>query len=109
MRMHHDGVADVHVGNELTAATCQDLRARVRAALAQHDAVRLWLDEVERVDAPGLGLLVGLHRLAGQLDAGLVFVNPSARFTAALRKRGLDRVLRLQFTVVEAEVSRTIG
>jgi anti-anti-sigma factor len=103
LRMDHDKVADVHVGARLTASTCHELRSTVRAAVGGHDAVRLWLDRVERVDAPGLGLLVGLHRLARQFDATLVCINPSPRLTAALRPRGLERVLRLQFILVEQD------
>jgi len=99
--MHHDKIADVHVGAVLTVTTCQDVRAAVQGAFIAHDLVRLWLDEVDHVDAAGLGLLVGLHRLARQLDATLVCVNPSARLTTVLRKRGLQRVLRLQFVIVD--------
>jgi anti-anti-sigma factor len=100
-RMHHDEVADVHVGASLTVSTCQELRRTVREALTTHDTVRLWLDEIDHVDAPGLGLLVGLSRLANQLDASLICANPSVRVAAALRERGLDRVLRVCFVVDE--------
>lgn len=99
--MHHDKIADVHVGALLTVTHCRDVRTDVQRAFIGHDLVRLWLDEVDQVDAAGLGLLVGLHRLARQLDATLVCVNPSARLTKTLRRRGLERVLRLQFVIVD--------
>jgi anti-anti-sigma factor len=102
--MHHDKTADVHIGVALTASTCQDIRSLVRAALAGHDVVRLWLDEVQELDAPGLGLLMGLHRLARDQDATLICVNASPRLMVFLRKVGLHRVLHLQLIVPERTI-----
>lgn len=93
--------ADVQVGSLLTAATCHELRTTVRSAFDTHPVVQLWLDDVERVDAAGLGLLVGLNRFARENDATLICVNPSPYLTGVLRKLKLGRVLYLQFTLLD--------
>ena len=66
-------------GALLTSQASEDLRAAVRAAAAEDDGadIRLLLDRVARFDTSGLGLLVGLHRLARQEGARLVCVSPA--------------------------------
>ncbi|WP_380165210.1 STAS domain-containing protein [Jannaschia sp. R86511] len=86
-------MAEADAGPRLLASEALRLRQVVRRLSAGHALVLLRLDQVVAFDAAGLGLLLGLHRLARLNGAGLVLVRPTPRLMAALRRRGLHRVL----------------
>lgn len=84
---------EVDVGTRLLPSEAQGLRRAVRELSAQHPMVTLRVDRVVAFDTAGLGLLLGLHRLARANGSGLVVAGPGPRLGAALRRRGLHRVL----------------
>jgi anti-sigma B factor antagonist len=85
--------AVVDAGSRLLASEAPRLRNAVRRASVEHDLVELRVDRVQVFDAAGLGLLLGLHRLARASGAAVLVVAPPPRLMAALRRRGLHRVL----------------
>ena len=86
-------IAEADAGPRLLASEAMRLRQLVRTLSGGHALVLLRVDQVVAFDAAGLGLLLGLHRLARLNGAGLVLVRPAPRLMAALRRRGLHRVL----------------
>ncbi|MFC5381062.1 STAS domain-containing protein [Aquipuribacter nitratireducens] len=90
------GPAVVEVGPRLLASEAPRLRNALRRAGAEHDLVELRVGEVVTFDTAGLGLLLGLHRLARADGAAMVVVAPPPRLLAALRRKGLHRVLVLE-------------
>lgn len=93
---------EIDAGARLQSAEAAGLRNAVRHLSAQHDLVTLRVDGVVAFDAAGIGLLLGLHRLARSNGAGLVVAGPGPRLMAALRRRGLHRVLVVDQSVPEA-------
>jgi anti-sigma B factor antagonist len=71
-----------------------DIRDALHAAL-QAGTGDLFVDvsQVDLVDATGLGVLVGAHRRARQLDRRVVLTAASPRFMRILRMTRLHRVL----------------
>ncbi|MFB4314850.1 STAS domain-containing protein [Actinomadura sp. 21ATH] len=57
--------------------------------------IALELAELVFCDSSGLNALVRLWKRAAAADGELVLVAPQARVTAALRRTGLDRFLRV--------------
>ena len=86
-------MAETDAGLRLLASEAPRLRQSVRRLAAGHALVLLRVDRVVAFDAAGIGLLLGLHRLARLNGAGLVLVRPAPRLMTALRRRGLHRVL----------------
>ncbi|MGJ7441090.1 STAS domain-containing protein [Aquipuribacter sp. MA13-6] len=86
-------MAEADAGPRLLASEALRLRQVVRRLASGHALVLLRLDQVVAFDAAGIGLLLGLHRLARLNGAGLVLVRPAPRLMDALRRRGLHRVL----------------
>ena len=85
------GMAELDAGPRLDPAEAVRLRRAVAQLSSDHALVGLRVDRVVAFDAAGLGLLLGLHRLARAKGAGLLVVGPDARLLAALRRRGLIR------------------
>lgn len=92
-------IAEADAGPRLLAAEALRLRETVRSLSVDHALVLLRVDQVVAFDVAGLGLLLGLHRLARAHGAGLVLVRPAPRLMAALRRRGLHRVLVVDTSV----------
>ena len=90
------GLVELDAGPRLDPAEAVRLRRAVAQLSADHALVGLRVDRVVAFDAAGLGLLLGLHRLARAKGAGLLVVGPDARLLAALRRRGLHRVLVIE-------------
>lgn len=91
-----DGLVELDAGSRLDPAEAVRLRRAVAQLSGQHALVGLRVDQVVTFDAAGLGLLLGLHRLARAKGAGLLVVGPTPRLLAALRRRGLHRVLVIE-------------
>lgn len=91
-----DGLVEVDAGSRLDPAEAVRLRRAVAQLSGGHAMVGLRVDRVVTFDAAGLGLLLGLHRLARAKGAGLLVVGPGPRLLAALRRRGLHRVLVIE-------------
>jgi anti-anti-sigma factor len=95
------GPAVVEVGPRLLASEAPRLRHLVRQVSAEHDLVELRVRQVQAFDAAGLGLLLGLHRLARANGAAMVVVGPPPRLMTALRRRGLHKVLVVEVSLPE--------
>lgn len=92
-----DGGSQVSVVGQLSAGTVAELRSVLVAAAAngRGDLV-LDLGGVEIVDASGLGVLVGAHRLAERRERRLVLRNVPDRIGRLLVATRLNRVLALE-------------
>jgi anti-anti-sigma factor len=91
------GLVEVVLGAELVAARTVEIRAVVDRVLQAAPAVlQLRLDEVQRFDAAGVGLLLGVHQRARQQGVGLVCARPPRQLVAVLQRTRLDRVLTVQ-------------
>lgn len=86
-------LGDVDAGNRLLPSEAVRLRHEVGGASQRHRLVQLRVDRVVAFDTAGIGLLLGLHRLARSNGAALVLLRPTQPLMAALRRRGLHRVL----------------
>lgn len=88
--------AAVSVSGPLGAATVAEVRQVLKAA-AENGTGDLVVDlaGVERIDASGLGVLVGAHRLALRRERRLVLRNVPARIERMLAATRLNRVLTL--------------
>ncbi|WP_336922507.1 STAS domain-containing protein [Aquipuribacter sp. SD81] len=95
------GPAVVEVGPRLLASEAPRLRRSVHLVSAEHDLVELRVHQVQAFDAAGLGLLLGLHRLARSHGAAMVVVGPPPRLMTALRRRGLHKVLVVEVSLPE--------
>ena len=86
----------VSLSGRLSAATVADVRAVLVAALecGNGDLV-VDLHGVELVDASGLGVLVGAHRLASRIDRRLVLRSVPPRIERLLAATHLNRVLAI--------------
>jgi len=85
------------VSGRLAASTVADVRAALVAAISggTGDLV-VDIERVELVDASGLGVLVGAHRLARRSDRRLVLRNTPERIERLLAMTRLNRVLTLE-------------
>lgn len=90
---HEASVAEIDAGTRLLASESPRLRQAVLTMSRTNPLVTLRVDRIEAFDTAGIGLLLGLHRLARANGAALVLARPTARLSAALRRRGLHRVL----------------
>jgi anti-anti-sigma factor len=94
-------MAEIDAGSRLLASEAPRLRRAVRQLSTGHALVILRVDRVEVFDAAGIGLLLGLHRLARLSGAALMLGRPAPRLMTALRRRGLHRVLVVDDSVPE--------
>jgi anti-sigma B factor antagonist len=99
----------ISLAGRLSAATVADVRAALSAAIGcgAGDLV-VDIERVDLVDASGLGVLVGAHRLALRSERRLVLRNVPKRVERLLAITHLNRVLSTQQTVsvdVEQPVS----
>jgi anti-anti-sigma factor len=108
-----ENLVTVDAGAELSAVTAANLRAAVSAAIDRSRAsdagvaqVCVNLRNVSRFDIYGLGLLLGMHRQARSVGAGLVYAEPSSLLYTAMRRRGLHRVLTIEIDLRRAADSR---
>lgn len=87
----------VSVSGRLSAATVADLRA-VLVAAAENGSGDLVLDlgGVQIIDASGLGVLVGAHRLAERRERRLVLRNVPERVERLLVATRLNRILAVE-------------
>lgn len=87
----------VLVEGRLSAATVSELRAALVAAADNGDGdLTLDLGGVEIVDASGLGVLVGAHRLAERRGRRLVLRNVPGRIVRLLAATRLNRILAIE-------------
>ena len=87
----------VSVSGRLAASTVAELRAvLVSAADSGYGDLVLDLGGVEIVDASGLGVLVGAHRLAARRERRLVLRNVPHRVERLLIATRLNRVLTVE-------------
>jgi anti-anti-sigma factor len=92
-----DPGALVSVEGSLAASTVADLRAAlVTAASAGTGDLVLDLSGVEIIDASGLGVLVGAHRLAERRERRLVLRNVPGRVERLLAATRLNRILAVE-------------
>jgi len=86
----------VSLSGRLAASTVADVRAVLVAALESGNGDLLVdLTGVELVDASGLGVLVGAHRLASRMDRRLVLRSVPPRIERLLAATHLNRVLAI--------------
>jgi anti-anti-sigma factor len=84
----------VSLSGRLAASTVADVRSVLVATLeAGHGDLVVDLEGVELVDASGLGVLVGAHRLATRMDRRLVLRSVPPRIERLLAATHLNRVL----------------
>jgi anti-anti-sigma factor len=84
----------VAVGAELVAGRAADIRSVVDRALRTAPAVlTLRLDEVERFDATGVGLLVRLAGQARRQGTAVRCTDPPRQLVAVLHRTRTDHVL----------------
>lgn len=89
----------ISLTGRLAASTVADVRAVLVAALEAGDGDLLVdLEGVELVDASGLGVLVGAHRLASRMDRRLVLRSVPPRIERLLAATHLNRVLAFDET-----------
>jgi len=92
-----DPGALVSVEGSLAAATVADLRAVLLAAAdAGTGDLVLDIGGVEIIDASGLGVLVGAHRLAERRERRLVLRNVPDRIERLLAATRLNRILAVE-------------
>lgn len=88
---------ELAVSGRLDVHTAAETRDALHAALAAGDGdLVVDVSGVELVDATGLGVLVGAHRLAVQADRRLVLRGAGPRLLRILRLTRLHRVLTLE-------------
>jgi anti-anti-sigma factor len=95
----------ISLDGRLSAATVADVRAVLGAAIGDGagDLV-VDIEQVDLVDASGLGVLVGAHRLALRSERRLVLRNVPKRIERLLVITHLNRVLSTEQTVtIEVE------
>jgi anti-anti-sigma factor len=89
----------VSLTGRLAASTVADVRAVLVAALESGDGdLIVDLGGVELVDASGLGVLVGAHRLASRVERRLVLRSIPPRIERLLAATHLNRVLAVDAT-----------
>lgn len=101
----------VSLSGRLAASTVADVRAVLTAA-AEAGAGDLIVDlgGVERIDASGLGVLVGAHRVAMRRERRLVLRNVPPRIERLLAATRLNRVLAVEpAPSLDREGQRTRG
>jgi anti-anti-sigma factor len=87
----------VLVEGRLSAATVSELRAALVAAADNGDGdLTVDLGGVEIVDASGLGVLAGAHRLAERRGRRLVLRNVPDRIVRLLTATRLNRILAME-------------
>ncbi|WP_216870751.1 STAS domain-containing protein [Modestobacter excelsi] len=86
----------VTVGACLVAGRAAEIRSVVTEALARApELLVLRLDEVQRFDAAGVGLLLRLHAQARLLGTALRCTDAPSQLVAVLHRTGADHVLTL--------------
>jgi anti-anti-sigma factor len=84
----------VAISGRLDASTVADVRAVLHTAVdAGIGDLLLDVSGVDRVDATGLGVLVGTHRRAAQAGRRLVLCDVPPRLSRVLLRTRLHRVL----------------
>jgi len=93
------GNSEVVLSGRLDVSTVHDVRSAIHAALdtGSGDLV-IDLQDVEMLDATGLGMLVGAHRKAGRAGRRLVLRNLSPQLQRLLRVSRLNRILVVEET-----------
>lgn len=98
----------VHVSGRFDTHTAAAIRERLHAAVRQGDGLLLIdMSTVDTLDATGLGVLVGTHRLAEQAGRQLALRGTPARLTRVLHLTRLDRFLPT--VPVPSAASSTMG
>jgi len=89
----------VRVGARLDAGTSAGVRSRLHEAVESGEGdLILDLSELEMIDATGLGVLVGTHRLALSAQRHLILRRVPPRIMRVLAVTRLNRVLRVEAT-----------
>jgi anti-anti-sigma factor len=96
----------IDVGTTLTEQQRLTLRDQVRDNADVGTTIRVRLSRVRSFDTAGLGVLVGLRRVAAADHAHVVFADTPPDLLAALRQTGLGRVLDLQ---IELDLTARAG
>jgi anti-sigma B factor antagonist len=88
---------EIAISGRIDVLNAGEVRDALHAALTAGTG-DLYVDVsgVDLVDATGLGVLVGAHRRAGQLDRRVVLTDASPRFLRILRMTRLHRVLAVR-------------
>ena len=99
----------VSLSGRLCAATVADVRTTLGEAIdcGEGDLV-VDIERVDMVDASGLGVLVGAHRLAVRNDRRLVLQNVPTRIERLLMITHLNRVLSTR-EVLPLEVDEAVS
>src|SRR3954465_2209005 len=85
---------DVIIEGRLDVHTVPDIRDAIHAVIIRGPGeLRLHLGAAEIGDAPGLGVIVHLHRRATRAERRLLLVDASDRTTRLLRGCRLERIL----------------
>jgi anti-sigma B factor antagonist len=94
---------EVAVSGRVNAQSAAGIRGRLHAAV-HNGAGPLVIDmsQVESLDAVGLGVLMGTHRLAAERERTVVLRDCPPRITRLLRAIRLHRVLQLDETPATA-------
>jgi anti-sigma B factor antagonist len=77
----------------LDIATVTALRDAVEPHIQPGRELVIDLSEVTFCDSTGLGAIVGLYRLATEVDASLILRSPTPRVSAVLAMTGVDQVV----------------
>lgn len=93
------GLTVVSLDGRLDASTASETRDRLHQAVEVGTGkLVVDLSEVDLVDATGLGVLAGTHRLATRAGRTMVLRGTPLRVERLLRRIGLARVLRTEPT-----------
>ena len=100
---HHDDHAVITATGEIDAGTAPEVASAVTETLAGR-GVRVLLDfaEVTFIDSSGLGMLVKAHREAADAGSAFAVVSPSDHTRKLIRVLGLDQLLSIYDSSVEA-------
>jgi anti-sigma B factor antagonist len=94
----------VSLSGPLSARTVAEVRSALVAAIACGDGdLVVDLAEVQLIDASGLGVLVGAHRLARRSERRLVLRRVPSRVERLLAITHLNRVLTVEHVVTIEE------
>ncbi|MFI9011045.1 STAS domain-containing protein [Actinosynnema sp. NPDC053489] len=98
----HDTLV-IHLAGDVDLATAAPLRAAVRRAFAEATtAVVLDLADITFFGAEGLALLVESRELADAAGLRVAVVAPGRRVLMPIRATGVDRVLDVRASLVDA-------
>jgi anti-anti-sigma factor len=91
------GTSEVALSGRLDVHTVHDVRAAIHAALQRGSGdLVVNVRDLEMLDVTGLGMLVGVHRLAGRSGRRLVLREVGPQLERMLRISRLHRILTVE-------------